>query len=54
MTEGLIDKDPSGCEDKAAGRSIEEQQARRDDVLVELSVLVQKYGSEAEGRPRRL
>ncbi len=54
LTEGLIEKVASGCEDQAAGRSIRQLEARRDDFLVELLGLVQKYWPEAEGRPGRL
>ena len=54
LTEALIDKVADGCADQAAGRSIKELEARRDDFLVELLALVQKYWPEAEGRPGRL
>jgi carnitine 3-dehydrogenase len=54
LTEELIDKVADGCEAQAAGRSIRELEARRDDFLVELLALVQKYWPEAEGRPGRL
>jgi len=54
LTEELIDKVARGCEDQAAGRSIRELETRRDDFLVELIALVQKYWPEAEGRPGRL
>jgi carnitine 3-dehydrogenase len=54
LTEELIDKVADGCEEQAAGRSIRELEARRDDFLVELLALVQKYWPEAEGRPGRL
>jgi carnitine 3-dehydrogenase len=54
LTEELIDKVADGCEAQAAGRSIKELEARRDDFLVELLALVQKYWPEAEGRPGRL
>jgi carnitine 3-dehydrogenase len=54
MTERLIDKAASGCENNAAGRWLKEQQGRREDVLVELLGLVQKYGPEAQSRARRL
>ena len=53
MTEELIDKVADGCEAQAAGRSIKELETRRDDFLVELLALVQKYWPEAEGRPGR-
>ena len=54
LTDELIDKVADGCADQAAGRSIKELEARRDDFLVELLALVQKYWPEAEGRPGRL
>ena len=53
LTEELIDKVADGCEAQAAGRSIKELETRRDDFLVELLALVQKYWPEAEGRPGR-
>ena len=54
LTDELIDKVAKGCEQQAAGRSIKELEARRDDFLVELLALVQKYWPEAEGRPSGL
>jgi len=54
LTDELIDKVADGCEAQAAGRSIRELEARRDEFLVELLALVQKYWPEAEGRPGRL
>jgi carnitine 3-dehydrogenase len=54
LTDELIDKVADGCEEQAAGRSIRELETRRDDFLVELLSLVQKYWPEAEGRPGRL
>jgi carnitine 3-dehydrogenase len=54
LTEELIEKVAGGCEVQAAGRSIRELEKRRDDFLVELIALVQKYWPEAEGRPGRL
>ena len=54
LTEALIDKVADGCADQADGRSIRELEARRDEFLVELLALVQKYWPEAEGRPGRL
>jgi carnitine 3-dehydrogenase len=54
LTEDLIDKVAKGCEAQAAGRSIKELEARRDEFLVDLIGLVQKYWPEAEGRPGRL
>ena len=54
LTDELIDKVAAGCEDQAAGRSIKALEARRDDFLVDLLALVQKYRPEAEGRAGRL
>jgi len=54
LTDQLIDKVADGCEQQAAGRSIETLAARRDDFLVDLLALVQKYWPEAEGRAGRL
>jgi carnitine 3-dehydrogenase len=51
LTDALIDKVADGCADQAAGRSIRELEARRDEFLVELLALVQKCWPEAEGRP---
>jgi carnitine 3-dehydrogenase len=50
LTDELIDKVAAGCEDQAAGRSIKALEARRDQFLVDLLALVQKYWPEAEGR----
>ncbi len=54
LTSALIDKVATGCEDQAQGRSIKELESRRDDFLVELLNLVQKYWPEAEGRVGRI
>jgi carnitine 3-dehydrogenase len=54
LTDELIDKAARGCEAQAAGRSIKQLEARRDDFLVELLALAQKYWPEAEGRPGAL
>ena len=54
LTDELIDKVAGGCETQADGRSIRQLEARRDEFLVELIALVQKYWPEAEGRPGRL
>ena len=54
LTDALIDKVANGCEDQAQGRSIKQLEARRDDFLVDLLSLVQKYWPEAEGRAGRL
>ncbi len=45
LTDELIDKVAAGCEDQAAGR---------DDFLVDLLALVQKYLPGVEGRAERL
>lgn len=50
LTDELIDKVAAGCEDQAAGRSIAALEARRDEFLIDLLALVQKYWPEAEGR----
>lgn len=54
LTDALIDKVADGCEDQAQGRSVKQLEARRDDFLVELLSLVQKYWPEAEGRAGRI
>jgi carnitine 3-dehydrogenase len=54
LTDELIDKVADGCADQAAGRSIAELEARRDEFLVDLLALAQKYWPEAEGRAGRL
>lgn len=54
LTDGLIDKVVEGCEHQAAGRSVAELDRRRDDFLVELLDLVQKYWPEAEGLEGRI
>jgi carnitine 3-dehydrogenase len=54
LTDELIDKVANGCQAQAAGRSIRQLEARRDDFLVDLLALVQKYWPEAEGRAGRL
>jgi len=54
LSDELIDKAANGCEAQAAGRSIRQLEARRDDFLVDLLALVQKYWPEAEGRAGRL
>ncbi|MCB8889587.1 L-carnitine dehydrogenase [Vreelandella malpeensis] len=48
LTNELIERVVQGCEHQAAGRSIAELDRRRDDFLVELLGLVQKYWPEAE------
>ncbi|WP_017431379.1 L-carnitine dehydrogenase [Vreelandella jeotgali] len=54
LTDGLIDKVVEGCEHQAAGRSVATLDRRRDDFLVELLGLVQKYWPEAEGLEGRI
>lgn len=54
LTEELVDKVVAGCEDQAAGRSVRALEARRDEFLVDLLALAQKYWPEAEGRAGRL
>ncbi|MCL7941566.1 L-carnitine dehydrogenase [Halomonas sp. ATCH28] len=54
LTDGLIDRVVEGCEHQAAGRPVAELDRRRDDFLVELLDLVQKYWPEAEGLEGRI
>ncbi|MDT8879242.1 L-carnitine dehydrogenase [Halomonas saccharevitans] len=54
LTDELIDKVVEGCEYQAAGRPVAELDRRRDDFLVELLGLVQKYWPEAEGLEGRI
>lgn len=54
LTDTLIDRVVEGCEHQAAGRSVAELDRRRDDFLVELLDLVQKYWPEAEGLEGRI
>lgn len=54
LTEELIDRVVEGCEHQAAGRPVAELDRRRDDFLVELLGLVQKYWPEAEGLEGRI
>lgn len=54
LTDELIDKVVTGCEHQAAGRSVNELDKRRDEFLVELLDLVQKYWPEAEGLEGRI
>ncbi|MYL23113.1 L-carnitine dehydrogenase [Halomonas alkaliantarctica] len=54
LTDELIDRVVQGCEYQAAGRSVGELDQRRDDFLVELLGLVQKYWPEAEGLEGRI
>ncbi|WP_301583547.1 L-carnitine dehydrogenase [Halomonas alkaliantarctica] len=54
LTNDLIDRVVDGCNHQAAGRSVAELDSRRDDFLVELLGLVQKYWPEAEGLEGRI
>ena len=54
LTNELIDRVVEGCEHQAAGRSVAELDRRRDDFLVELLGLVEKYWPEAEGLKGRI
>jgi carnitine 3-dehydrogenase len=54
LTEDLVDKVAAGCEHQAAGRDVKTLEHRRDDFLIELLTLVQKYWPEAEGLTRRI
>ncbi|MGO2131884.1 MAG: L-carnitine dehydrogenase [Halomonas sp.] len=54
LTDELIDKVVDGCEHQAAGRPVSELAERRDDFLIELLDLVQKYWPEAEGLEGRI
>ncbi|WP_253446819.1 L-carnitine dehydrogenase [Halomonas sp. Y3] len=54
LTEELIDRVVEGCEHQASGRPVAELDRRRDDFLVELLDLVQKYWPEAEGLEGRI
>ncbi|SEO42225.1 L-carnitine dehydrogenase [Vreelandella aquamarina] len=54
LTDELIDRVVEGCEHQAAGRPVAELDRRRDDFLVELLGLVQKYWPEAEGLEGRI
>lgn len=54
LSDALIDRVVEGCEYQAAGRSVAELETRRDDFLVELLALTQKYWPEAEGLEGRI
>ncbi|PRY73179.1 L-carnitine dehydrogenase [Halomonas ventosae] len=54
LTDELIDRVVEGCEHQAAGRPVAELDRRRDDFLVALLDLVQKYWPEAEGLEGRI
>ena len=54
LTDELIDRVAAGCEQQAAGRSVAELEARRDEFLVRLLALVEEYWPEAEGLKGRI
>lgn len=49
LTDELIERVADGCEHQAAGRSVQELEARRDEFLSRLIDLVGEYWPEAEG-----
>lgn len=54
LTDDLIERVAEGCEHQAAGRSVQELEARRDEFLSRLIALVSEYWPEAEGIEGRL
>lgn len=54
LTDELIDRVVAGCEHQAAGRSVRELEARRDEFLSRLLDLVGEYWPEAEGLEGRI
>ncbi len=54
LTDDLIDRVADGCEYQAAGRSMQELEARRDEFLRRLIELVSEYWPEAEGIEGRI
>ena len=54
LTDELIDRVVEGCEHQAAGRSIDELMARRDEFLSRLLDLVSEYWPENEGLEGRI
>ena len=54
LTPELIEKVVEGCEHQAAGRSVKQLEARRNDFLIDLLGLVQKYWPENEGLQGRI
>ncbi len=54
LTDDLIDRVADGCEHQAAGRSVQELEARRDEFLSRLIDLVSEYWPEAEGIEGRI
>ena len=54
LTDDLIEKVVAGCEHQAAGRSVKQLEARRNDFLIDLLGLVKKYWPENEGLEGRI
>jgi carnitine 3-dehydrogenase len=54
LTDELIERVADGCEHQAAGRSMRELEARRDEFLSRLIDLVSEYWPEAEGIEGRI
>lgn len=54
LTGELIDRVVEGCEYQAAGRSVRELEARRDEFLSRLLDLLSEYWPEAEGLEGRI
>ena len=54
LTDELIEKVVEGCERQAAGRSVKQLEARRNDFLIDLLSLVKKYWPENEGLRGRI
>lgn len=54
LTDTLIDRVAEGSEYQAAGRSVAELEARRDQFLTELLAVVERYWPEAEGLEGRI
>jgi carnitine 3-dehydrogenase len=54
LTDDLIERVADGCEHQAAGRSVQELEARRDEFLSRLIDLVSEYWPEAEGIEGRI
>lgn len=54
LTDELIERVADGCEHQAAGRSVRELEARRDEFLSRLLDLVGEYWPEAEGLEGRI
>lgn len=54
LTDELIERVADGCEHQAAGRSVQQLEARRDEFLRRLLDLVSEYWPEAEGLEGRI